>query len=297
MKAGNILLGSDANVRIADFGVSGWLAFGGNQRENTRTFVGTPCWMAPEVMEQVHGYDYKADIWSLGITALELAKGHAPYAKYAPMKVLLLTIQEDPPSFDSYENEGIIEKWSASFRDMIKACLQKDPSKRPNCEELLTHKHFQRLGNEKIRLQYREKVKTGICDFIGDACENDNKESSQQTQEVNTPICVLTSSEENRAPGTTWVFSDGSQVLRDGSHVLDSSTENASGQDDGDFFDEFERKTQGENFRREDVKGIPMKSNIEPIPTEIKNTEKEEMNDFFDEFEKTTGGENFRKSG
>jgi len=192
IKAGNILLDSMGNVALADFGVSRWVnahvhdsgsyasvGATSSMSHRAKTFVGTPCWMAPEVMEQLDGYDFKADIWSLGITALELAKGNAPYANHPPMKVLMLTIRNDPPSLKTYKDDKYDgEPFSQNFKQFVRMCLCRDPAKRPTCTTLLAHKFFTNKAYSS------ERLVSELLDRIDDVNDASNPVHNSHSQAV-----------------------------------------------------------------------------------------------------------------
>eukprot|EP00193_Tetraselmis_chui_P015556 CAMPEP_0177779678 /NCGR_PEP_ID=MMETSP0491_2-20121128/16740_1 /TAXON_ID=63592 /ORGANISM="Tetraselmis chuii, Strain PLY429" /LENGTH=661 /DNA_ID=CAMNT_0019299283 /DNA_START=435 /DNA_END=2420 /DNA_ORIENTATION=- len=147
VKAGNILIDSHGNVKLADFGVAATMNRDDSKRQ---TFVGTPCWMAPEVMEQTHGYDCKADIWSFGITLLELAHGMAPFAKYPPMKVLMMTLQQPPPQLQATGEK----QFSKEMQQLVGLCLVKDPMKRPTAARLLEHRFFKHTHDNQYLIKH-----------------------------------------------------------------------------------------------------------------------------------------------
>jgi serine/threonine-protein kinase 24/25/MST4 len=168
IKAANVLLSKEGDVKLADFGVASSL----ESRFKAFTVVGTPFWMAPEVILE-SGYDEKCDIWSLGITAIELANGLPPNTDMHQQRVWSAIIHNPPPKLEG--------NFSTTFKDFVEKCLVKDPAMRPSAKDLLNHSFVKNVKRKDPLIEYIDGVRPFKANISGG--EEDSYEEYEEEED------------------------------------------------------------------------------------------------------------------
>uniref|UniRef100_A0A8D0H9D4 non-specific serine/threonine protein kinase n=1 Tax=Sphenodon punctatus TaxID=8508 RepID=A0A8D0H9D4_SPHPU len=191
IKGQNVLLTENAEVKLVDFGVSAQLDRTIGRRN---TFIGTPYWMAPEVIACDENpdstYDYRSDLWSLGITAIEMAEGAPPLCDMHPMRALFLIPRNPPPKLKS-------RKWSKKFLNFVDSCLVKNYAHRPATENLLKHSFIRDMQNERqVRIMLKDHLdrtrkKKGEKDETGYEYSGSEEEEDELNEDEGEPSSIV----------------------------------------------------------------------------------------------------------
>lgn len=216
LKAGNILFTLDGDIKLADFGVSA---------KNTRTiqrrdsFIGTPYWMAPEVVmcetSKDRPYDYKADVWSLGITLIEMAEIEPPHHELNPMRVLLKIAKSEPPTLAQPS------RWSSNFKDFLKKCLEKNVDSRWTTSQLLQHPFVTVDSNKPIRELIAE-AKAEVTEEVEDGKEEEEDDETENSLPI--PASKRASSDLSIASSEEDKLSQNACILESVSEKIEHNT-------------------------------------------------------------------------
>ncbi|KAL9652356.1 hypothetical protein ABK040_012012 [Willaertia magna] len=234
LKAANILIGVNGEVKLADFGVVGVLTNGAATDQLIRkrfSFVGTPYWMAPEVIAK-DGADEKADIWSLGITAIEMALGEPPLCHLSPFNALFLIPKSEPPNLESES------KFSKAFKEFVSLCLQKSAEDRFPASELLKHRFIRSAGSKSILVDLLKRKEN----YLKNKAQHNSSSDSDDSDDEETLASEYDDTDSRysttRIGDNFWVFDNKTNTVRE----VNKSTR-----------DKIDKENEETTYRRESV--------------------------------------------